>query len=58
MSMKFLQHLRELILQGYVTGLIPRDLARRKCSMITREIEHEHTDSKKIQGVGIEAHSR
>lgn len=37
--MRFLQHLRELILRGYVAGLIPRDLARKKCNMITREIE-------------------
>jgi hypothetical protein len=57
MSMKFLQHLRELILQGYVTGLIPRDLARRKCSMITREIEHEHTDSKRDERGKLEADS-
>ena len=39
MSEKFLQKLRELILKGYVAGLIPRDLARKKCNMITREIE-------------------
>jgi hypothetical protein len=37
--MRFLQHLRELILRGYVAGLIPRDVARRKANMITREIE-------------------
>jgi len=39
MSEKFLQHMRELILKGYVAGLIPRELARKKCNMITREIE-------------------
>jgi hypothetical protein len=55
--MKFLQHLRELILQGYVTGLIPRDLARRKCSMITREIEHQDTDSKRNERGKLEADS-
>jgi hypothetical protein len=37
--MRFLQHLRELILKGYVAGLIPRELARKKCNAITREIE-------------------
>lgn len=39
MSEKFLQHLRGLILKGYVAGLIPRELARKKCNAITREIE-------------------
>ena len=37
--MKFLQHMRALILKGYVAGLIPRELARKKCNAITREIE-------------------
>ena len=39
MNEKFLQHMRELILKGYVAGLIPRELARKKCNAITREIE-------------------
>ncbi len=46
--MRFLQHLRELILRGYVAGLIPRDLARKKCNAITREIErHSQRESVK-----------
>jgi hypothetical protein len=57
MSEKFLQHMRALILKGYVAGLIPRELARKKCNMITREIEHGHTDSKKIQRFSTEADS-
>jgi hypothetical protein len=55
--MEFLQKMRELILRGYVMGLIPRDVARRKCSMITREIEHEHTDSKRDERGKLEADS-
>jgi hypothetical protein len=48
MSEKFLQKLRELVLRGYVMGLIPRDVARRKCKMITREIErHSQRESVK-----------
>lgn len=48
--MRFLQHLRELILKGYVAGLIPRDLARKKCNMIAREIErHSQRESAKCQ---------
>ncbi|MBO6290977.1 MAG: hypothetical protein J6N51_01775 [Selenomonas sp.] len=48
MSEKFLQHMRALILKGYVAGLIPRELARKKCNMITREIErHSQRESVK-----------
>ena len=39
MSEKYLQHIRALILKGYVAGLIPRELARQKCNAITRAIE-------------------
>lgn len=41
MKIKTLHRLRELILRGYVAGLIPRELARKKCNMITREIERQ-----------------
>lgn len=48
MSRRTLQYLRELILKGYVAGLIPRELARKKCNMITREIErHSQRESVK-----------
>lgn len=39
MKIKTLRRLREKILKEYVAGLIPRELARKKCNAITREIE-------------------
>lgn len=39
MSEKYLQHIRALILKGYVAGSLPRELARKKCNAITRKIE-------------------
>jgi hypothetical protein len=50
MSEKFLQHMRALILKGYVAGLIPRELARKKCNAITREIERIGKHESRIQG--------
>ncbi len=48
MKIKTLHRLRELILRGYVAGLIPRDVARKKCNAITREIErHSQRESVK-----------
>jgi hypothetical protein len=50
--MRFLQHLRALILKGYVAGLIPRELARKKCNAITKEIERivKHESSSNGRG--------
>jgi hypothetical protein len=50
--MRFLQHLRALILKGYMAGLIPRELARKKCNAITKEIERivKHESSSNGRG--------
>jgi hypothetical protein len=52
MSEKFLQYMRALILKGYVAGLIPRELARKKCNAITKEIERivKHESSSNGRG--------
>jgi hypothetical protein len=45
----FLQHLRELILKGYVESQVQKELAQQVCDEIAREIEkigkHESTSN-------------
>ena len=39
MKIQDLRLLRELVLKGYVAGVVPRDTARNKCREITKAIE-------------------
>lgn len=50
MSEKFLQHMRALILKGYVAGLILRELAQQVCNAITKEIERIGKHERRVQG--------